>query len=155
MKVDLRFLQLEQVGIMKLPLALFFTFFAVQAFANSTSEANGDIYVMGMEQVNRGEVEELLKKYPNMTLQSYMNATASGGASKLQRGVVSKVSKTESTESLKNTLVSFQDAIKDLCVSQVELNLAFSTSAKAWVVVNGEVSASVKIIVKNKNENCK
>ncbi len=60
----------------------------------------------------------------------------------------------ENTNGFRKTLESFQSAITGLCISHLELSLAFNVSAKAWVIVTGEVAGSVKVILKNPNEKC-
>lgn len=126
----------------------------IQTFAWADTGKKADIYLMGIEQFESTEIGSGAKQYPSTMVFSAMESK-SGNSSKGKKIVVRKTTAAESSENLKQTLQSFQDAIKDLCISQVELSLAFSASANAWVVVNGEVSASAKVIIKNSNEKCK
>ena len=120
------------------------------------NDGSKDIYIMGVEQFSPTELKTLAEQNHNTMIFNTMDLTQlKAGKVQPQRGVVRKVDAKQNTENLRQTLQSFQDAIKDLCISQVELNLAFSASAKAWVVVNGEVSASAKVLIKNTNEKCK
>jgi hypothetical protein len=126
-----------------LTLIMFLTFFSNKALAS-------DIYIMGFEQPNSAEIAKLLKNLPAQSIYS-----AEGKSGSTRKTLVAKADSKESSENLKSTLQSFQDAIKGLCISQVELSLAFSASAHAWVVVNGDISASAKVIIKNTEEKCK
>lgn len=68
--------------------------------------------------------------------------------------IETKLDPNTNKEDLKKILSSFQDSIKGLCISQIELGLAFNASLKTWVVVNGEVSANAKVVIKNTEEKC-
>lgn len=64
------------------------------------------------------------------------------------------VTSKENSESLRKTLESFQKAISGLCISHLELNLAFNVTAKAWIVAAAGVEANVKVILKNPDQKC-
>jgi hypothetical protein len=103
---------------------------------------------MGIEDFSGQDFSKFksLQEMPsNMVFGIQATSLKSGGKSSTK--AVTKTTKAENQESLKKTLESFQDAMRGLCISEIELNLGFSVSAKSWVVVNEEVAASAKIIL--------
>ncbi len=143
-----------------------FTILAVCANsqANETKK-NVDFYISGFEMtspqkttsgqmtgVGSGTVQMIYQGDPWERTQAQGNKTNKKTLDK--KVSAAPVSAEENTDGLRKTLESFQKAITGLCVSHLELNLAFNVSAKAWMVVTGEVAGSVKVILKNPDEKC-
>lgn len=129
-----------------------FILFSPTSNAQIAKKDTYPIYIMGVEDLSKKEFE----KMPSSQVMMYRfeTALAKDGDKKTSKAV-SKTTSEENKESLRKTLESFQESIRGLCISELELNLGFSVSAQAWVVVTGEVAASVKVVLKNPKQECK
>jgi hypothetical protein len=149
---------------MKTMSMLIFTLVAVPSFADQATPPKGDFFISGFEtsKTQPTSAGPAGSRYPVYEM-TYPDDW--GTASTAMKGLENKKSKTrtvkavpvtaeENADALKKTLESFQKAISGLCISHLELSLAFNVSAKAWMIVTGEVDASVKVILKNPDEKC-
>lgn len=116
------------------------------------TEQKADFFITGYEMIETKEdaqkvydLKELKWEHSKMQAKQYKEEPSQKAA---------PVTSEENTNALRKTLESFQKAITGLCISHLELSLAFNVSAKAWMVVSGEVAGTVKVILKNPNQKC-
>lgn len=122
----------------------------------------GDFFIIGFEtsEVQKPASESSTQSYPVYEMiypGDWSTATMMGTAGNKNKPRTVKaapITAEENTDALRKTLDSFQKAITGLCISHLELSLAFNVSAKAWMIVTGEVAGSIKVILKNPDEKC-
>lgn len=135
---------------MKLIFAALIFFLSLASLAQTTQRA--DFFISGYEMVETKE--DAQKVYDLKDLKWEHTKTQAKQYKDEPTQKAAPVTSEENSNALRKTLESFQKAITGLCISHLELSLAFNVSAKAWMVVSGEIDGTVKVILKNPNQKC-
>lgn len=125
--------------------------FSISFASQSQTTQKADFFITGYEMIESKESQKIydLKDLKWEHAEAQMKKYKEEPSQK-----ASPVTSEENSSALRKTLESFQKAITGLCISHLELSLAFNVSAKAWMVVSGEIDGTVKVILKNPNQKC-